>query len=332
MSCLISVIIPVYNVETYLRQCVDSILGQTYRDLEVILVDDGSPDGCPAICDNYALQDSRIKVIHKVNGGLSDARNVGLEAACGEYVMFVDSDDYWCKSTVVSELVSEFRINGQEWDFLIFNFKNYYQRTDKMVEGKLFPEFSYHWEKDEKIISLISCALFPISAWSKLIRRDFLIRNNIRFIKGITGEDTPWFFELLEKCRDFGCMNCFAYVYRRQVSSSITSMNSYSDRKFIISLNLLRSGIQKVKDSDDRIELKQAYFSYYAYFYFILLGRFRSISLQKRHETKKILKSYCWLVNYRLYPRVNKVAPLYRILGFTAMSYIFYYYMKKYKA
>lgn len=332
MEQLVSVIVPVYKVEAYLCQCVDSILGQTYRDLEVILVDDGSPDGCPDICDNYALQDSRVKVIHKVNGGLSDARNVGLEVACGEYVMFVDSDDYWAGPEVVSELVNEFGNNGKEWDFLIFHFKNYYQRIDKMVEGKLFPEFSYHWKKDEKIISLISCALFPMSAWSKLIRRDFLIRNNIRFIKGITGEDTPWFFELLEKCRDFGCMNCFAYVYRRQVGSSITSMGSYSDRKFIISLNLLRSGIQKVKDSDDRIELKQAYFSYYAYFYFILLGRFRSISGQKRQETKKLLKSYSWLLNYRLHPKVNKVAPFYRTLGFTVMSYLFHFYMKKFKA
>ena len=94
MEPLISVIVPVYKVELYLRQCVDSLLAQTYSNLEIILVDDGSPDGCPAICDEYARKDSRVRVIHKPNGGLSDARNVGLDAARGEYIGFIDSDDW----------------------------------------------------------------------------------------------------------------------------------------------------------------------------------------------------------------------------------------------
>ena len=94
MEPLLSVIIPVYNVEPYLRRCVDSVLNQTYRNLEVILVDDGSPDGCGAICDEYAAKDSRVRVIHKANGGLSDARNAGMAQMTGEYLTFVDSDDW----------------------------------------------------------------------------------------------------------------------------------------------------------------------------------------------------------------------------------------------
>ena len=89
---LISVIIPVYEVEAYLHKCIDSVIGQTYRELEIILVDDGSPDNCGDVCDEYAAVDSRIKVIHKQNGGLSDARNAGLDAASGEFIGFVDSD------------------------------------------------------------------------------------------------------------------------------------------------------------------------------------------------------------------------------------------------
>jgi len=91
---LVSVIVPVYKVEKYINRAVDSLINQTYRNLEIILVDDGSPDGCPSICDNYAKQDHRIKVIHKQNGGLSDARNSGISIATGEYITFVDSDDY----------------------------------------------------------------------------------------------------------------------------------------------------------------------------------------------------------------------------------------------
>lgn len=91
---LISIIVPIYNVEKYLRRCVDSIFCQSYHNLEVWLVDDGSPDGCPAICDEYAQKDKRIHVIHKPNGGLSDARNVAIDVATGEYITFIDSDDY----------------------------------------------------------------------------------------------------------------------------------------------------------------------------------------------------------------------------------------------
>ena len=93
-SSKISVIIPVYNVEEYLDKCVTSVLNQTYKNLEIILVDDGSPDNCPKMCDEWAKKDKRIKVVHKKNGGLSDARNSGIEVCTGEYIGFVDSDDY----------------------------------------------------------------------------------------------------------------------------------------------------------------------------------------------------------------------------------------------
>ena len=90
-----SVIMPVFNVEKYIRKSVDSVLKQTYQNIEVLLVDDGSTDNCPKICDDYAELDSRVRVIHKKNGGLSDARNFGIDAASGDYVVFLDSDDYW---------------------------------------------------------------------------------------------------------------------------------------------------------------------------------------------------------------------------------------------
>ena len=109
---IISVIIPVYNVERYLHQCVDSVLTQTYSNLEIILVDDGSPDNCPAICDEYAQKDKRIKVIHKENGGLSSARNTGLDAATGDFIYFLDSDDY-IGDTTISSLYEHIHDNKQ---------------------------------------------------------------------------------------------------------------------------------------------------------------------------------------------------------------------------
>ena len=116
----ISVIIPVYNVQKYLKECVYSVINQTYKNIEIILVDDGSPDNCPQMCDELAEMDDRIKVIHKMNGGLSDARNAGMKVVTGDYFVFLDSDDYWTDlnffETVVSEKLQE------DTDVLIFGY------------------------------------------------------------------------------------------------------------------------------------------------------------------------------------------------------------------
>ena len=130
VSPLISVIIPVYKVELYLKQCVESILIQTYSNIEIILVDDGSPDSCPQICDEYARKDYRIKVIHKSNGGLSDARNVGLNGAVGQYVVFVDSDDYWLNENCLKSLVDEIN-RTPNIDFICFNSYSFVNGTIK---------------------------------------------------------------------------------------------------------------------------------------------------------------------------------------------------------
>ena len=119
MNPLISVIIPIYKVEKYLKSCVDSVLSQSYKNIEVILVDDGSPDSCPQICDYYKSLDKRIVVIHKNNGGLSDARNVGLSKANGDYVLFLDSDDLWTEQYAVSRLVAVLATNP-EADLVFF--------------------------------------------------------------------------------------------------------------------------------------------------------------------------------------------------------------------
>lgn len=119
----ISIIVPIYKVEIYLRKCVDSIVNQTYKNIEILLIDDGSPDNCGIICDEYAKKDERIKVIHKKNGGLSDARNYGIEASSGDYIMFVDSDDYISKDMCEILLKKALENNA---DIVSCNFKEIY--------------------------------------------------------------------------------------------------------------------------------------------------------------------------------------------------------------
>ena len=117
MSAKISVIIPVYKVEQYIRQCLDSVIGQTYQNLEIILVDDGSPDGCGMICDEYAKKDSRVIVVHQENQGVSVARNVGIEMATGEWIMFVDPDD-WLELECCEKVIE--CVFSKPWDIVYF--------------------------------------------------------------------------------------------------------------------------------------------------------------------------------------------------------------------
>lgn len=218
---LVSVIIPVYKVESYLRQCVDSVLAQTYTDFEIILVDDGSPDGCPAICDEYAAKDSRVKVMHKENGGLSDARNVGIKGAKGEYLLFLDSDDY---------LDTEFKYINAVIDFILSTRLDvYFLRSIQEI-----PSHS-HWTTkyvctvhSRKRFLLRTFFSVPYqAAWLFIVKRAFIVDGNLFFKKGILHEDEEWMPRiLLENRCPVGIISLPLYVYRKERPGSIVNTRS----------------------------------------------------------------------------------------------------------
>lgn len=185
---MVSIIIPIYNVEKYLRQCVDSVLCQTYFDLEIILVDDGSPDGCGPICDEYAEKDTRIKVIHKENGGLSDARNAGLEIAKGEYIYFLDSDDY-IKKDAIKRLVS--RIEEEKADLIYFDAETIVEDfEDKDYYEDFIRKHTYKTADGASVIaSHIMHNEYYSVVWALFLRADFIRENRLKFLKGIIHED-----------------------------------------------------------------------------------------------------------------------------------------------
>lgn len=124
-----SIIVPIYKVEKYLEICIDSIIGQSFCNFELILVDDGSPDTCGEICDRYSSSDTRVKVVHKENGGLSSARNAGLDIATGKYVIFIDSDDFWDDASALEHI--HINLTETDADVLVFTAKRYYESEDK---------------------------------------------------------------------------------------------------------------------------------------------------------------------------------------------------------
>lgn len=158
----ISVIIPVYNTEKYLKECVESVLAQTYHNLEILLINDGATDSSPQICESYAKQDARIKLIHKENGGLSDTRNTGIKQCSGDYVLFLDSDDYWDDPTMVEKLANQ--MQQYPVDILNFRYKKYMEDTKQFVPCLKSVEDVKQQEKDQILERLINEGLYISSA------------------------------------------------------------------------------------------------------------------------------------------------------------------------
>ena len=215
-SCLVSVIVPVYKVEKYLDRCVESIVNQTYENLEIILVDDGSPDNCPQICDVWAERDGRIKVIHKENGGLADARNAGMRIATGEYISFIDSDD-WIDSNWI-EVLLDTAIN-KECDIAISATRLF--RSDDstiLIRGS----WTGCCTNIEAVTNLIEeKKIFP-TACDKLYKRELIV--GYPFKVGKINEDEFWSWHILFVASKVVCCGKPNYNYF-QNSESIMGSN-----------------------------------------------------------------------------------------------------------
>lgn len=204
----ISIIIPVYKVEKYIRTCLDSILNQTFTDWEALLIDDGSPDNCGAICDEYATKDGRFRVFHKVNGGVSSARNLGIKKAQGEYITFVDSDDM-LHSNTLDICINTIKTNNL--DLLQFGFT----QSGDYILGNPKP----------KGIVLTSQDFFKInhnvSIWGEVIKRDVLVNNNIQFIEGMKyAEDQVFVLHSILNSKRLMKIEDKLYYYRDNIESA----------------------------------------------------------------------------------------------------------------
>lgn len=211
---LISIIIPVYKVEEYLRQCLDSIVNQTYRNLEIILVDDGSPDSCGKICDEYAQKDARFKVLHKENGGLSDARNAGLDIFQGDYLMFIDSDDWVDPDFCEKALTYALRYNVSCVAFGVKNIVDgkcaFYTKTD--IVKKM---------SSEEILKHALMEAFPLEyVCNKIFSKNII--KHIRFPKGYLYEDMAVTYQLLHRAKDVLIIPDCTYNYRCSRPGQIT--------------------------------------------------------------------------------------------------------------
>lgn len=217
-SPIFSVIVPIYKVENYLDKCVQSIINQTYSDIEIILVDDGSPDSCPRMCDKYKKEDTRVKVIHKKNGGLSDARNAGISLAKGKYIVFVDGDDYISADTC--EMLLPFTEKG--YDIIAGNAVRVGGREKKLSQK---PNANVCYTGEEYLKTSLKRGSLPVPVWHYIFNTRFLKENNLVFKYGILHEDeqfTPRAFLKAKTAVNSGI--CF-YNYVKREGSIMTQKN-----------------------------------------------------------------------------------------------------------
>lgn len=309
----VSFIVPIYKVEQYIHQCVDSLVSQTYLDIEVVLVDDGSPDRCPEICDEIAATDSRIRVVHKPNGGLSDARNAGLRAATGDYVVFVDGDDFWMHKDDLEKLMVKAKENPTV-DFIGFNCRYYYPSTNTYAPWPDYDEaLSHPLNHDDTVVKLTETSSFVMSACMKLMKRQFLLDNELFFIKGQLSEDIPWFINLMDCCHACMFVNLNIYAYRQGVSGSIT--HNIGLRNIDSIINIVEGELNKLDERNFTKQAKDCILSFLAYEYCILLGYLQYVDKDIAKERFQYLKRYQYLFGYNQDPKVKKVSIVYRIIG-----------------
>jgi glycosyltransferase involved in cell wall biosynthesis len=293
---IISIIVPIYNVEKYIHRCLDSVIVQTFTDYECILVDDGSPDNCPAICDEYAVKDTQFSVIHKENGGLSDARNVGIQAAIGEYIVLLDSDDLFAANDALQNLV---KVIQQTRAPVVFNsnLTTVIQENYSSYDG--FEKHGNNYAPDIFYKEIMHSRKILLAGWLFTVKRDFLLQYNLLFKKGILHEDEHWMPRVICAAEYIAINHNLFYSYRKEREGSI--MTDVSPKRLFDALGIMKDFLQK-----EIVQSKKAYkFIYrdrckclwYGIFYSLfLIDEFGEQYSEEKRKIEKELKRYAYLL------------------------------------
>lgn len=282
---LVSIVVPIYNVEKYLKKCIDTILNQSYRNLEIILVDDGSTDKSGKLADDFAKSDKRITVIHKENGGLSDARNKGLAIATGKYICFIDSDDY-IEKNMIEEVIDNMKKENSNISFWGF-YVEYVDENEKIIKrNEVIPNRKIINTKEQiKTIEIdmkfLKCLGY---AWNKMYKMDFLKKEKLIFEKGLSGiEDTEF------NCRVFKKTNNFIIIDKAYNHYVQRNRETLGNKKYgnLLELNMRFCECHKMLLSNWNIEKEQIEKIYLQDYLLIAKGQIKNIVLDKEYSDSK---------------------------------------------
>ena len=286
----ISVIVPVYNVEKYLSDCLDSILKQTFTDIEIICVNDGSTDNSRKILEEYKNKDSRIRIVDKENGGLSSARNAGMKAATGEFYSFIDSDD-WADITMLEKLYNNAVKNSS--DIVICGVNQYDETNKQNIEGDYFTLKYFDKSFDDRVFSYEDTLSFTMNvcvmAWNKLYRKSFVDGLNAKFPEGLIFEDGPFFFSIYFKTKRVSIVRELLYNYRINRQGSIVQKGG---QKFIDIIDVVELMYKAIKDEPCFKEIKNDFWITKAadiLYRYELVGLLQKCKFSKKLRQKKFL-------------------------------------------
>lgn len=317
----VSIIIPVYKVEQYLRQCVDSILGQRLESFEIILVDDGSPDGSGKICDEYAEKDSRIRVIHKENGGLSSARNAGIDASLGEYIIFLDSDDWWNPEVSVNDMLN-FVKESPSTDMFLFSSldyvegEGYFKRAEHERLGDICTDTVADYYR-----GLLANGNLEVHAATKVLRASFIKENKLYYKPGIKGEDNEWIIRALRALGSVKILpGVFLYVYRAGRADSIS--NSIRTDNITDLLDIVSRAVEYRRENGNPDGLMEYELCFCSYLWFSALGLTGRLSGADKKLLFPLFKRTASVCKYSNSKKTKMAYRLYRMTGlrFTAWA------------
>lgn len=310
-----SIIIPCYKVEKYLSECVDSVLNQSFTDFEIILVDDGSPDRVPKICDEYAKKDNRIRVIHQKNGGLSRARNAGISVATGEYLICIDSDDYIAKSDVLARIAEKTKLGT---DVVLYGYQKLFESKNSLGE-RAVPILDGVCSTSKMLFSVLGNNSYCGTAWTKAVKLSILHEHKIEFRPGMISEDIDWYLHLMCYAKTFDSINDVAIIYRQRPGSISHSakIDSLKDNLWI-----LENWPERIKKTVKDQTTIEALMSVMAFYYANALVLFSGYDKKESAPFKERMKAMSYLQNYAVTPRAKIIKRFYKLLGFDATVFL----------
>lgn len=314
----ISVLVPVYNCRELLHRCVESVLGQSFSDLELILVDDGSTDGSEALCDSYAQLDERVRVIHQANAGTSAARNAGMAAARGTYLMFLDNDDRWVRDSSLEHVAR--RLRQTEPDVLLFLSEQHWVNTGAIERrshevGPTLDNPTYplvEGDMEATLRTVVREYLYSAAVWRKAIRRDLVRSARIGFPEGRRNEDAAFSFDLLRHLTSLDFLNEYVYVWHRGMG--VTQSSGVPSRTAVLDLAdmLRRCAAEAAVTPSPRKETLEAYL---ATFYAVWMGYAYLYEDPQVKEARTTLRAYAHLLGASERKDVRAIRVCARILG-----------------
>ena len=312
----LTIIIPVYNLEDYIMRCLDSIVNQIEEKVEVIIINDGSTDKTAEICNKYAKKYKYIKYFYQKNAGVSSARNSGIEQACGEYIWFVDGDD-WILEKSIKRILKEIEENNDIEIFLGDFIKNYNKKTNKKcnVKKEKLKRHNNCIKYPQNYINLFKYNLCNLSLWCNIIKKDIFSLNNIKFDVSVKHtEDLDCMLELLLSVSKVKLLINPIYVYRQGRENSATT--NYTAKRVNDIMNFVIKWYDKINNNVKNDELKEYLLDFVRYQYFIALGTLTIIPEEKQKKFINELSKYKFLFETAHGPKQKIVKKTYDFFGF----------------